>query len=144
MKFRSIIFILLFALSLPVFATEPNRDALACMTQNVYYEGRGENTEGKFAIAQVTLNRAKREPTKVCAIVHARKQFSWTIKPTGAKELEAWREAQVIAYLSFFMADFTDGADHYHAISIYPDWAPSMEMKGQWGAHLFYRARSKR
>ena len=115
--------------------------ALLCLSLNLYHESRGEPIEGQFAVAQVTLNRAKRDPEKVCDVVRARNQFSWTIKPTGVADKAAWATAQAVARLSFHMADFTGGAEHYHALSVYPAWAPTMTVSGQWGNHIFYKQR---
>jgi len=113
--------------------------ALLCLALNVFHEARGEPIDGQFAVAQVTLNRAGRNPEQVCDVVRAKNQFSWTLRPTGVKDQVAWRDAQAVARLSLAMPDFTGGADHYHALSVYPDWAPKMTVTGQFGNHVFYR-----
>jgi spore germination cell wall hydrolase CwlJ-like protein len=117
--------------------------AVLCMALNLYHEARGEPLEGQFAVAQVTLNRAKRDPEKVCDAVRAKAQFSWTLNPTGVKDKEAWGVAQTVAKLSFHMRDFTNGADHYHAVHVYPTWAPAMAVTGYYGNHIFYKRRGK-
>ena len=56
--------------------------AVLCMALNLYHEGdKNEPIEGLFAIAQVVLNRAGRDPEKVCEVVYAPHQFSWTQRP---------------------------------------------------------------
>lgn len=118
--------------------------ALFCLTAVVYYEARSDPLESQFAVAQVVLNRAARKPERVCDAARAKAQFTGLTKPKGVKEIEAWNHAQAVARLSFYTSDFTGGADHYHHISIYPNWAVDMEVRGQWGAHIFYKDRRKR
>lgn len=119
--------------------------ALHCLAKNIYHEARGEPIEGQFGVALVTLHRANRKLENVCKVVHAPKQFSWTNKKPYPPilEKEAWRNAQAVARLSLHMRDFTNGADHFHRIDIAPSWAINMEIKGQWGDHVFYRSTQK-
>ena len=35
------------------------KNDVECLTKNIYYEARGENTAGKYAVAHVTINRVK-------------------------------------------------------------------------------------
>ena len=118
--------------------------AVLCMALNLFHEARGEPLDGQFAVAQATLNRAQRDPAKVCDVVRAKNQFSWTIKPTGVKDMDAYRQAEMVARLSFHMQDFTGGADHYHALSVYPSWAPAFDVAGRWGNHVFYKQRKSK
>jgi len=114
--------------------------ALLCMSLNLYHEGlKNEPIDGLFAIAQVTLNRAGRDPANVCAVVRAPKQFSWTLRPPPVEDGQPWRTAQTVAKLSFFTQDFTGGATHFHALYVSPYWRSDMEIVGQWGSHIFYR-----
>jgi spore germination cell wall hydrolase CwlJ-like protein len=119
--------------------------AVLCMALNLYHEGlKDEPIAGLFAIAQVTLNRAGRDPAKVCSVVQAPKQFSWTIKPPPVEDGLPWRNAQAVARLSLYTQDFTGGATHYHALYVSPYWKPDMEPLGMWGSHLFYKRKVKR
>jgi spore germination cell wall hydrolase CwlJ-like protein len=118
--------------------------ALLCLALNLYHEGaKDEPLPGLFAIAQVTLNRAQRDPAKVCAAVQAYKQFSWTLNPPKVTDDVAWRRALDVAKLSFSMQDFTGGATHYHALYVDPYWKSDMAILGQWGSHIFYKQRGK-
>lgn len=127
--------------------------AVLCLALNVLHEGlKNEPVVGLFAIAQTTLNRAERQPDKVCAVVQAPKQFSWTLKPPPVVDSAPWRTAQGVARLSFYMRDFTNGATHFHAIICPPDrlyeckpyWRTDMTVLGQWGNHIFYKRKAKR
>ena len=51
---------------------------LICLALNVYYEARGESLAGKYAVAEVTMNRvtSRRYPETVCAVVYEK---SWEL-----------------------------------------------------------------
>lgn len=114
--------------------------AVLCLAWTLYHEGaKNEPIEGLFAIAQVVLNRAQRNPEKVCDVVFAPAQFSWTLKPPPVEPGRPWDNAVSVARLSFHMADFTGGADHYHAGYMRPVWVKNMKQLGLYGNHIFYR-----
>src|SRR5437773_4093390 len=50
-------------------ARELDRQNLACLARNVYFEARGEPAAGQYAVAEVTMNRkaSRRFPRTVCA-----------------------------------------------------------------------------
>lgn len=122
---------------------------------NVYHESRSESVEGQHAVAQVTMNRAGRDPSKVCETVVAPKQFSWTgglvIKrrgkmPVVAKaglptDKKAWKRALDIAMVTLngWVPDYTGGATFYHTKSVYPYWRRHFELVTVIGSHKFYR-----
>ncbi|MDY7537535.1 cell wall hydrolase [Undibacterium sp. 5I1] len=123
--------------------------AALCLAINIYQEARGEPILGQYAVASVTMNRAK-EPDKVCKTVLARKQFSWTtklvkgerlLKAGEPKDKDAWRTAQIIAKVTLEgrMMDMTKGATHYHADYVRPYWCSSMKETNVLGRHIFYK-----
>lgn len=126
--------------------------ALLCLAINLHQEARGESIMGQYAVAMVTLNRAKKDKDKVCDVVFKPKQFSWTIKgakKTGQgwkvrtpKDDHSWWLAQKIAAqaLSGRMLDFTHGSTHYHADYVSPSWRLALRPTRQFGRHLFYAA----
>lgn len=118
--------------------------AILCLALNAYHESRGESLLGQFAVAQVVLNRAGRDPEKVCAVVGAPSQFSWTLKPSTVKDSAAYAQAVEVARLSLHLSDFTGGATHYHTLDIRPGWLRDVQVTGQWGSHIFYKARAKK
>ena len=114
--------------------------AVLCLALNLYHEGdKSEPLPGLFAVAQVTLNRAGRDPGRVCEVVQAYKQFSWTLRPPPVVDGAPWRTAQDAARLALHMSDFTGGATHYHALYASPYWKSDMQVLGQWGNHIFYK-----
>ena len=52
-----------------------NKQDVACLSKNIYFEARGEDTEGQVAVAHVTLNRVEHKnfPNTICEVVHQAK-----------------------------------------------------------------------
>jgi spore germination cell wall hydrolase CwlJ-like protein len=123
--------------------------AATCLAMNVYLESRSEPEIGQLAVAQVTVRRAGYRPDRLCEVVMARKQFSWTANTdgngAGGLEEQAWRQAQSVArrailwgYLRHF-PDHSAGATHYATGWIQPYWATEMRRTAKIGRHVFYR-----
>ena len=71
-------------------------------------------------------------------------QFSWYCdgKADKVRDGDAWRKAQEIAYRIVTEGKFrgvTEGATHYHATYVSPNWAPQLDLVGRIGTHIFYR-----
>jgi len=112
---------------------------LICAALNVYNEARGEPLVAQYAVAIVTLNRAKHSRSNVCEVVFKPRQFSWT--NTGGRfepEPRAWRTSLAVARGALTAPDFTGGAQFYHRHDVYPHWARDMQISGRWGRHIFY------
>jgi N-acetylmuramoyl-L-alanine amidase len=135
--------------------------AIMCLALNIYHEARGEPLNGQHAVAQVTMNRAGRDPSRVCEVVFEPYQFSWANPLTTApnlsvrkrladrympKERKAWQMAKDIAQWTIkgYVPDFTNGATHYHAHSVNPWWAKKKKRLLTLGNHHFYRKASDR
>jgi spore germination cell wall hydrolase CwlJ-like protein len=120
-----------------------------CLARAVYFEARGETIAGRFAVAEVVLNRVDSPayPSSVCAVVNQRGsggcQFSFTCDgiPDRIDEAQAWREAGAIAGLMLAGAPrvLTQGATHFHTHGVRPGWAHRFPRTAAIGAHLFYR-----
>ncbi len=129
-----------------------------CMALNVYYEARGSNLADKAAVADVVLNRVndRRYPDTVCGVVkqgHKHEngemkrhkcQFSWYCdgKHDRPQDEDRWAEAQMIAWNIVEDNKFrgiTEGATHYHATYVEPQWAETLQLVGRIGEHIFYR-----
>jgi spore germination cell wall hydrolase CwlJ-like protein len=136
-----------------------------CMALNIYHESRSENLAGKFAVADVVLNRVRddRYPQTVCGVIYQgqhkpswkdpnelvpvrnRCQFSWYCdgKSDEPFDGDAWSESVLIASQIINENKFrglTEGSTHYHTTFISPYWAPSLQQVGTIGSHIFYRA----
>ena len=128
--------------------------AAMCMALNVYWESRGESIPGQYAVAQVTMNRAHTKD-KVCEVVMAKKQFSWTekmvVRKSGKyvlsakaipKDEYAWWKAQRIAAMVLEGRKgipLAEGTTHYHTTAVKPYWAKNYRMKAIIGRHAFYQ-----
>lgn len=135
-------------------------DEIECLARNIYFEARGDNLAGQFAIADVTLNRvySVKYPKTICAVVHQgvkdskgkviryQCQFNWYCSGrsnyiSDEHTNEAWLKARKIAVDIYFNNTYrgiTEGATHYHSSSVNPPWVRSMRPVGRIGSHLFY------
>jgi spore germination cell wall hydrolase CwlJ-like protein len=120
---------------------------LECLTKNIYHEAGVESVEGKFAVAQVTLNRLKtgRWGNTICKVVYAPSQFSWTMykkqrhaQPKGP----LWDQSHMVAK-SFLEQGYRvpklEDSTYYHADYVKPYWTPAVEKVAQIGQHIFYK-----
>ena len=128
-----------------------------CLAENIYFEARNQGFAGWVAVAQVTLNRVKdtRFPNTICEVVKQgltyesgfpirdKCQFSWYCdgKPDTILNLQIYGKIlDLVDYLvpnGYF--DITDGATHYHADYVRPDWAKTKTKTIEIEDHIFYR-----
>ena len=144
----------------PAVAKLPGADAVMtqllaehrCLSEVLYYEARGEGDKGQKAVAEVVFHRMKtgNYGHSICAVVyegagHPGCQFSFTCNGdlTREKEARAWSDSERLAAEILtdqaWRTNSTGGATNYHAVSVSPDWAPTLEKTGQIGNHVFYR-----
>lgn len=124
---------------------EPEEASVECIATAVYYEARGEDREGKEAVANVVLNRAEHDefPATPCAVVEDGCEFSFMCDgqpermadPDDREAAFATAEAAVEGDLP----DPTGGALFFHARSVQLDWFETLERVGAIGGHVFYR-----
>ncbi len=134
-----------------------------CLAENIYYEAKGEDIRGQFAVASVTLNRAKdaRFPNTICGVVQqsARSRitnglvcaFSWYCEndKKGNKDgsinqtiVDQFQVASIVAItvLGGNVEDNTKGATHFHNPSTSnPAWKYELTKTMTIGNHAFYR-----
>lgn len=137
-----------FLAALPV-AT--GNDEWHCLTEALYFEARGEDTRGIFAVAEVILNRvdSRRFPSTVCGVVHQgtgemyQCQFTYTCdgRAETIHEPRAWTRVGKVARLMLDGAPrvLTNGATHYHTLEVDPRWAREFSLVSTIGEHHFYR-----
>jgi spore germination cell wall hydrolase CwlJ-like protein len=121
---------------------------LECLTKNIYFEAATESYEGKLAVAQVVLNRAKNPkfPKNICAVVYQNTngvyQFSWVgLKDTIVRNKYAWQESELVARMALTEPVLHDRlaqekALYYHAVYVNPGWRNRVITKI--GNHIFY------
>lgn len=140
--------------ALPFYITDTSmtnsEKALRCMTQAIYYEAGFEPVAGRYAVAQVILNRMRHPafPKSVCGVIYQGSsrpgcQFSFACDGSllRAPSAKAWAEARRIAedVLSGTVTSAVGMATHYHANYVSPYWAPKLHKITVMGAHIFYR-----
>lgn len=117
---------------------------LHCLALNVYHEARGEDLEGRLAVAAVTLNRvhARAFPNTVCDVVWQPAQFSWTKdgRPDRPYEMDAWTAAMEAAIRVYWhgQPSRVGRAIYYHHETVHPRWARGQPVVARVGRHLFY------
>ena len=134
-------------------------EELHCLTQNGYYEARGDGYASVMAVTAVVLNRVndERYPNTICEVVRQgptdsrgnplrnQCQFSWYCDgkadnmPDG--KLKALVEIVVYEALSLWYnnIDITEGATHYHADYVNPNWAKTLAYTTRIGTHKYYK-----
>jgi spore germination cell wall hydrolase CwlJ-like protein len=133
------------------------RVEIVCLADNIFFESAYEPTEGKEAVAFVTLNRVNshRYPNTICGVVKQRTnrtcQFSWYCESTPyelsiTKELThnqkmVYNEIIKLAldvYINYeHKNDPSNGALFYHADYVNPKWR-NMIHTATIGRHIFY------
>ena len=119
-----------------------------CMALNMYWEARGEGTDGMIAVGWTVLNRMRsgRFPTTPCEVVYqggTRRgcEFSWWCDGRGDRPRDArsWRLALLLAERMLMSPprDPTGGSLYYHSTSVQPGW--SHDRTTRIGRHVFYR-----
>lgn len=132
--------------------TREDLEDLNCLTKNIYHEGRGEITGGKYGIGHVTSNRVSHPdfPNSMCDVVYERRgktaQFSWTNDKLSdvMHDADSLIESQIVAYDILFLnhKDITDGALYYHLDDGKTKFTQAhykrIDLAGNLGRHAFY------
>lgn len=138
-------------------------DERECLALNIYHESRSDNFSGRIAVADVVINRvnSKYFPDTICGVVRQSKtrinwkgnevpvrgmcHFSWYCDGLSDEPMEddSWEDAQIIAeiILNGGFRGISEGATHYHATYVTPNWISDRGMVpvGRIGLHKFYR-----
>lgn len=117
-----------------------------CLAKNIFHEAGIEDELGKYAVAQVTLNRMKnpKYPKTVCEVVMDPFQFSWAndrkirwTRPKGS----SWNESVKIAenvLIHGYRVKGLEKANYYHADYVNPRWKKPEAKIAKVGTHIFY------
>jgi spore germination cell wall hydrolase CwlJ-like protein len=118
-----------------------------CLAKNIYHEAGIESTQGKFAVAQVTLNRLRegRWGKDICKVVYAKAQFSWTLYAKKRNEVPKgplWEQSKAVATAVLdhgMRVPSLQDSTYYHADYIRPPlWTKTVAKIQQVGQHIFY------
>ena len=140
-------------------------DESYCLAENVYHEARNQPKVGQMAVMSVTLNRVNdpRYPNTICGVtkqgptrpswkdetvmipIKHRCQFSWYCegKSDRIHDMETFNSIYLftsgLVDGTITLLDVTDGATHYHADYVEPDWAKTKTKTIEIEDHIFYR-----
>ena len=128
--------------------TKDAKHQVDCLAENIYHEAGGEITDGKVAVALVTLNRVQdpKYPKDICSVVKQKTnyvcQFSWFCMPVKVdKNSDRYRDAldtALYVYANYDqLDDITYGALFYHADYVNPKW--KLNKTTSIGRHIFYK-----
>ena len=123
-----------------------NNAELKCLADNIYYEAGNQPTQGKLAVAAVTINRVNspKFPKSVCSVVYQRTsrtcQFSWTCMrkyvPNPTRYAEAKRVAEKVLFAGANHGVLGKNVLFYHADYVNPGW--NLRRVAKIGDHIFY------
>lgn len=135
-----------------------NQNEITCLAKNIYFEARGESTDGKIAVGIVTLNRLVSNlfPNSLCAVVYQKIQkdednvmcqFEWVCREELKDHVPfgpAWKESRRIAKLLIDQGYYTyykmvDGALFFHADYLPFSWDRQYRRVAKIGQHIFYK-----
>jgi len=132
-----------------------------CLALNMYFEAGNQPMAGKIAVSHVVQNRVinPNYPSTICDVIYQAKyevndngkvvpqrhmcQFSWFCdgKSDTPEDSYTWETSYYLAWAIFLgeYGDITEGSTHYHADSVYPYWADSLEETVIINNHTFYK-----
>ena len=132
-----------------------------CLAKNIYFEAGNQPLAGKVAVAQVVQNRVEHPdyPNNICDVVYQARwkenwkgnlvpirhmcQFSWYCDGKSDEPVDSatWIFSLITAerVIQGDFGDITEDATHYHADSVYPYWADSLNKTVHIDNHIFYK-----
>ncbi len=122
-----------------------------CLATAIYFESRGEPLAGQIAVAEVVLNRrdARNYPNSICGVTNQGAgsgrgcQFSYAcdgrsdVMQSAVPRERAGKLARML--IDGRPRTVTDGATHFHATYVRPDWSRRFTRTAAIGNHVFYR-----
>ena len=136
-----------------------SQEELGCLALNIYFESRGEEPDGQFAVADVVMHRVNhfKYPNTVCGVVKKGVYPSWSKdmplkykchftwycdrKPDDPVDGEAFATAMYVATTVLndpkYIPVISYGL-YYHAEYVNPEWAEGRVVIASLGKHLFY------
>jgi spore germination cell wall hydrolase CwlJ-like protein len=122
-----------------------------CLATAIYFESRGEPVSGQIAVAEVVLNRvdSPQYPGSICGVTMQGAgsgrgcQFSYAcdgrsdVMSSPVPRERAKKLARLL--IDGRPRSVTDGATHFHATYVRPDWSRRLARTAAIGNHVFYR-----
>lgn len=117
---------------------------LICLALAMYHEARGEPTRGEMQVGHVVMARVndERYPDNVCDVVfqHGQFEFVEVLEDYTPYDKRSWRKSYALAKIIYngVVADNLY-ANHYHNMTVLPNWTYDMERVLTYNDHVFYR-----
>ncbi len=141
--------------SLDYFKLNDVGHEVKCLAEAIYFEARGEDVVGQYAVAEVILNRvdARQFPNSVCKVVSEGAsrlhscQFSYNCdgKPEYINDLKSYKRILKLSNM-FYVGTarlLTGGATFYHSQDVLPSWTAKLKKTGEIGRHIFYKIENR-
>ena len=125
---------------------------IMCIAVAIYFEARGEPLAGRFAVAEVVINRMRdpRYPSDACSVVYdggeALHECAFSFYCDGKSDQPDlnsvdWDSAQRVAQAVYEgrSAPVVGEATHYHALWVHPDWVLGSHVVATVANHIFYK-----
>lgn len=127
-----------------------SEEEITCMAKAIYFEARGEGTQGQIGVGYVVLNRMadKRfESTTACGVVYQRSnrgcQFSWVCdgKPDVIRSAQSYQLAREVAVqvMTRSVANPVDDSLYFRHRNVAPKLA-KQKFRALIGSHRFFAA----
>ena len=122
-----------------------------CLAEAIYFEARGEEVLGQYAVAEVILNRVDSYdfPNSVCKVISEGAtnlhlcQFSYNCdgKPEYIKDIKSYKRILKLSNMLYSGTArlLTGGATFYHSRTVSPTWTSALMKTSEIGRHIFYR-----
>jgi spore germination cell wall hydrolase CwlJ-like protein len=118
-----------------------------CLAKVIFHEARDQSVRGKYAVADVTLNRAESGgyPDSICSVIIQKGQYSGYSKrsakvPDDPKSQEAWKVSKAIAVKAIRHRNTTVPKNvlYFHAVHVKPKWVRKLQRITRIDDHVFY------
>ena len=120
-----------------------------CLVMNLYHESRSESDMANIMVLNSVFNRvnSKHYPSTPCGVIKQKHQYSWT----SDKRSDVMKDTKQVKRLTLLVDKYiinkelflsmSQGVDHYHHVSITPEWSASKRMLkvATVDQHVFYK-----
>ena len=114
---------------------------IMCLALTLYHEARSESLVGQTLVAQVVLNRADGDSSKICRTVLRKGQFSPNLKKSlRITDLKTFKKLKILSE-NIIKKGRVNKVTHFHNISCTPTWSRSKKFIriAKIGSHIFYK-----
>lgn len=113
--------------------------SINCLAEAIYFEARGENKKGQYAIAEVIYNRTKHRafPNTTCNVINQKGQFVYARRSMRVGSSRNLALKIATEFINGKITNFTNGALYFHNKNVKPRWKKTKTVTI--GNHVFYK-----